>query len=163
DANSAAVLVGGLPYVPGASNTVLSADSSDPDYFGFQLTLSGNPAAGDSFRIDYNSGAAADNRNARQLSLLQSAATVGGARMNYQQAYNLLVSGVGSTTRAARIDSESSSAVLEQTRARREQLSGVNLDEEAANLIRFEQAYNASAQVIAVARQVMDALFAAFR
>ncbi|HNC70367.1 MAG TPA: flagellar basal body rod C-terminal domain-containing protein, partial [Pseudomonadales bacterium] len=41
--------------------------------------------------------------------------------------------------------------------------SGVNLDEEAANLIRFEQAYNASAQVIAVARQVMDALFAAFR
>ncbi|HMV72508.1 MAG TPA: flagellar basal body rod C-terminal domain-containing protein, partial [Pseudomonadales bacterium] len=68
-----------------------------------------------------------------------------------------------STTRAARIDSESSSAVLEQTRARREQLSGVNLDEEAANLIRFEQAYNASAQVIAVARQVMDALFAAFR
>ena len=83
--------------------------------------------------------------------------------MSYQQAYNLLVSGVGSTTRAARIDSESSLAVLEQTRTRREQLSGVNLDEEAANLIRFEQAYNASAQVIAVARQVMDALFAAVR
>ncbi len=38
-------------------------------------------------------------------------------------------------------------------------LSGVNLDEEAANLIRFEQAYNASAQVISVARAVLDALF----
>lgn len=163
DANTAAVLVGGLPYTPGASNTVFSADPSDPDYFGFQLTLSGSPAAGDSFRIDYNSGATADNRNAMLMSSLQSAATVGGARMSYQQAYNLLVSGVGSATRAARIDSESSLAVLEQTRTRREQLSGVNLDEEAANLIRFEQAYNASAQVIAVARQVMDALFAAVR
>ena len=43
----------------------------------------------------------------------------------------------------------------------REAISGVNLDEEAANLIRFEQAYNASAQVIAVARSIIDALFEA--
>lgn len=159
DADTSAVLHSGLEFTPGASNTLLGAEASDPVWYGFQVTLSGSPAAGDSFRIDYNAGAVADNRNARLMSALQSAATVAGGRIGYQQAYNLLVSGVGSTTRSARIDSESGLAVLEQTQDRREQLSGVNLDEEAANLIRFEQAYNASAQVIAVARAVLDALF----
>lgn len=163
DADTGAVLHAGLPFTPGANSLLLGADPADPAYYGFQVTLGGNPQAGDTFRIDYNVGAAADNRNARLMSVLQSADTVGGARMTYQQAYNLLVSGVGSSTRAARVDSESSLAVLQLTRDRREQLSGVNLDEEAANLIRFEQAYNASAQLIVVARAVMDALFDALR
>lgn len=163
NADDGTVLLAGQSFMPGANNTLFSTDPAAADYFGFQLTLGGNPAAGDSFRIDYNAGAVADNRNARALSALQSANTVDGGRMSYQQAYNLLVSGVASTARAARIERDSSGTVLEQAQARREQMSGVNLDEEAANLIRFEQAYNASAQVIAVARSVLDALFAALR
>ncbi len=163
NADTSAVLVSGQSFTPGTNNTLFSTQPSDADYFGFQLNLAGSPAAGDLFRIGFNTGGVSDNRNARLMSGLQSADTVGGARMSYQQAYNLLVSGVGSGTRAARIETESSQAVLDQARARREELSGVNLDEEAANLIRFEQAYNASAQVIAVARSVLDALFAALR
>lgn len=159
DADTLAVLHSGLEFTPGASNTLFGGDASAPAWYGLQVTLAGSPAAGDSFRIDYNAGAVADNRNARLMSALQSADTVAGGRIGYQQAYNLLVSGVGSTTRSARVDAESGLTVLEQTQDRREQLSGVNLDEEAANLIRFEQAYNASAQVIAVARTVLDALF----
>jgi flagellar hook-associated protein 1 FlgK len=49
--------------------------------------------------------------------------------------------------------------LLEQSTARRESVSGVNLDEEAANLIRFEQAYNAAAQIISVARETFNTLY----
>ena len=159
DAGTSAVLVSGLAYIPGTSNTLFSRDSTDPDYFGFQVVLAGAPSAGDAFRIDYNGSGSSDNRNALLMSALQSADTVGSGSVSYQEAYRALVAETGSLTQRSRIDSESSLAVLEQTRERRDGLSGVNLDEEAANLIRFEQAYNASAQVISVARAVLDALF----
>ena len=61
------------------------------------------------------------------------------------------------------LTAEAAQSLLAQSQARRESISGVNLDEEAANLIRFEQAYNASAQVISVARQIFDTLLASFR
>ena len=159
DANTSAVLVAGLPFVPGATNTLFSRNPGDPDYFGFQVVLSGAPVAGDGFRIDYNARGSSDNRNALLMSALQTADKVGGGRTSYQGAYNELVAGIGGATQASRVDAQSSLAVLQQTQERRESLSGVNLDEEAANLIRFEQAYNASAQVISVARAVIDALF----
>ncbi len=66
-------------------------------------------------------------------------------------------------TRQSRIETDAGKALLEQTNQTRESISGVNLDEEAANLIRFEQAYNASAQVIAIARSTIESLFDAFR
>jgi len=160
DANTSAVLVAGAGFSPGMVNTLLSRNPGDPDYFGFQVQLSGEPAAGDSFRIGYNASGVSDNRNALLMSALQSADTVGS--VSYQGAWGDAVSYVGSTTQHARIDAESSLAVLNQSRDRRESLSGVNLDEEAANLIRFEQAYNASAQVISVARSVLQSLFDAF-
>jgi len=159
DANTSAVLVAGLSFTPGTANTLFSRDSADPDYFGFQAVLAGEPAAGDSFRIDYNGNGTSDNRNALLMSALQSADTMANGSASYQEAYGELVAETGSRTQRSRIDMQSSRAVLDQTRERREGLSGVNLDEEAANLIRFEQAYNASAQVISVARAVLDALF----
>jgi flagellar hook-associated protein 1 FlgK len=159
DANTAAVLVSGLGFSPGVANTLFSRDSADPDYFGFQVVLAGEPVAGDSFRIDYNAGGTSDNRNALLMSALQSADTMSNGSTSYQEAYGELVAETGSQTQRSRIERESSLAVLDQTRERREGLSGVNLDEEAANLIRFEQAYNASAQVISVARAVLEALF----
>jgi flagellar hook-associated protein 1 FlgK len=162
DANTSAVLLTGLGFDPGTANTLFSRDSADPDYFGFQVVLAGEPAPGDAFRIDYNGTGTSDNRNALLMSVLQSADTLANGSASYQEAYRELVADTGSLTQRSRIDMQSSLAVLEQTRERRESLSGVNLDEEAANLIRFEQAYNASAQVISVARAVLDALFDAF-
>jgi flagellar hook-associated protein 1 FlgK len=159
DANTSTLLVSGLGFTPGTANTLFSRDSLDPDYFGFQVVLAGEPAAGDSFRIDYNGSGTSDNSNALLMSALQSADTVASGSASYQEAYRALVADTGSQTQRSRIDMESSLAVLDQTRERREGLSGVNLDEEAASLIRFEQAYNASAQVISVARAVLDALF----
>ena len=156
------MLLTGLGFDPGTANTLFSRDSADPDYFGFQVVLAGEPAPGDAFRIDYNGTGTSDNRNALLMSALQSADTLANGSASYQEAYRELVADTGSLTQRSRIDMQSSLAVLEQTRERRESLSGVNLDEEAANLIRFEQAYNASAQVISVARAVLDALFDAF-
>lgn len=157
DASTSAVLAAGLPFASGTSNTLFSRNPADPDYFGFQVVLAGAPAAGDAFRVDYNGSGVSDNRNALLMSALQSADTVGGA--SYGAAWRDVVAGVGSATQRARIEAESSLAVLDQTRERRESVSGVSLDEEAANLIRFEQAYNASAQVISVARSVLQSLF----
>ncbi len=153
----------GLSYTPGVSNTLFSTTPGDPDYFGLQVTISGNPAAGDTFRVDYNSDASSDNRNGLALARLQIADSLVGGTTSFQGAYGQLVGFVGTETRQARIDSQASEAVLNQTRETREATSGVNLDEEAANLIRFEQAYNASAQVISVARSIIDALFEAVR
>ena len=70
---------------------------------------------------------------------------------------------VGTLTAQARQDSEATGAILKQATDNRDSLSAVNLDEEAANLIKFEQYYNASAQVIQVARSLFDTLISTFR
>ncbi len=74
-----------------------------------------------------------------------------------------MVEFVVASTSQAQINAESSQSLLQQSQAKRDSISGVNLDEEAANLIRFEQAYNASAQVISVARSLFDTLLNTFR
>ena len=58
---------------------------------------------------------------------------------------------------------EATGAILKQATNNRDSLSAVNLDEEAANLIKFEQYYNASAQIIQVARSLFDTLITSFR
>ena len=68
---------------------------------------------------------------------------------------------VGTETRQARIDSDAGKVLVTQTQAIRDEVSGVNLDEEATDLVRFQQAYNATAQVIAVARSLIDTLLKA--
>jgi len=73
-----------------------------------------------------------------------------------------LVEELGAETSQNRISRESSLSLLQTSINNRAAVSGVNLDEEAANLIRFEQAYNASAQVITVARQIFDTMLRAF-
>lgn len=123
-------------------------------YNGWQAEISGTPAAGDVFRIERNAGGVSDNRNALLLSELQSQALVGGTA-SYHEAHGALVGEVGAAARQAQINDEAQTQVLEYARSARDSVSGVNLDEEAVNLTRYQQAYQASAQVIATA----DALF----
>ena len=136
--------------------------SSDlPDYFGFQLGISGNPVAGDAFAIGYNAAGKSDNRNAVALGKLQIADILANGTATFQSAYGQLVGFVGSETRQARIDSDAGKALVTQTKAARDAVSGVNLDEEATDLVRYQQAYNATAQVIAVSRSLIDTLLKA--
>ncbi len=125
---------------------------------GFDLVLNGNVAAGDEFAVNFNAGAIADNRNALSLASLSEQSLVGEPARSYSGVFAALVQEVGVQSAQGSINMEAAGALLAQSEAFRESVSGVNLDEEAANLIRFEQAYNASAQVISVARDIFNVL-----
>tara|TARA_Y100000589_G_scaffold267750_2_gene259341 strand:- start:2566 stop:4572 length:2007 start_codon:yes stop_codon:yes gene_type:complete len=151
------------PYDPGQTNTLLSADPGDPGYQGFQFEISGEPAPGDTFIIDFNSGGVSDNRNAELLAALGTANTMNGGTQSFAEGYAGLVEDVGVKTRQSQLDLEAAQTLLEQSTNQREAMSGVNLDEEAGKLIQYQAAYNASAQVIAVAQDLFDTLLQSFR
>lgn len=132
-------------------------------YLGFQFELRGQAKAGDSFIIDYNDGGVSDNRNALQLANLERAGTIGGGVISYAEAYSQIIEEVGTVTNRARLDTEAAKALLTQSENNRESISGVNLDEEAGRLVQFQAAYNASAQVVSIARQLFDTLLGTFR
>lgn len=154
-------------FVPGQLNTY-ELDLGGGNVVSF--TLSGRPENGDSFNLDFNTNGVSDNRNGLKLVDLQTKATVGidpnsplATGVNFSDGYGDLVERVGTLTAQARQDSEATGAILKQATDNRDALAGVNLDEEAANLIKFEQYYNASAQVIQVARSLFDTLINTFR
>ena len=135
--------------------------------YNFSLKLSGQPSVGDRYEVSFNPGTS-DNRNALQLSNLQTDAVMGKSEKNPKgfslaDSYGTLIQHVGTQTAQARAESEASGAVLKQAINNRDSVSAVNLDEEAANLIKFEQYYNASAQVIQVARSMFDTLISSMR
>ncbi len=149
--------------------TLTTGTAPNEQQYSFEFTLSGRPAAGDTFTFNYNQSGVSDNRNALKLVDLQSKQTVGvtagiaGSGFSFTDGYGELVERVGTLTAQARMDSEASGAILKQATDNRDSLSAVNLDEEAANLIKFEQYYNASAQIIQVARSLFDTLISTFR
>jgi len=123
---------------------------------GYSFTLSGVPAHNDSFSISSNVGSVADNRNALLLGALQMKNTLMNGSASYQSAYSQLVGEVGNKTRQLQVTSSAQASLIEQVKSEREAVSGVNLDEEAANLLRYQQAYQASGKVM----QIANSLFA---
>ncbi|HCL3642119.1 TPA: flagellar hook-associated protein FlgK [Pseudomonas aeruginosa] len=160
-------LTGSPTLTSGNTNTVRMAftDPSGQKY-SYEFELSGVPQNSDSFKVGFNDKGISDNRNALELLALQTKPTVGGTDSTgstYNEAYGGLVERVGTLTAQVRASSEASATVLKQAQDSRDSLSGVSLDEEAANLIQFQQYYSASAQVIQVARTLFDTLIGAFR
>jgi flagellar hook-associated protein 1 FlgK len=127
----------------------------------YEVNLYGYPASGDEFAVNYNSNGSSDNRNALALGALQRADTIGTA--TFEDVYGQLVSNVGTSAAQLQISRDASESLLTQAQAARDAVSGVNLDEEAANLIMYQQAYNASAQIIQISRSLFDTLLTAFR
>ncbi|MCF7498544.1 flagellar hook-associated protein FlgK [Pseudoalteromonas sp. L1] len=150
---------------------VLSAAGGNFVNYGFDFDIEGTPALGDTFTVEANEGGIDDNRNGLLLADIQNSNIVrrnvdGSADNNHQtvnQAYTGLVSDIGVVTGQAQTNGAAFTALAEQSEAWYESLSGVNLDEEAANLLRFQQSYAASAQVLATARSVFDTLLSAAR
>ncbi len=155
DPNTSSVLHTGT-YTPGIEQDML------PSEWGIQFRVGGNPAVGDNFKMEYNTDGVGDNSNGLLLTALQGEPTLEGD-MSYQDAYAKTTALVGTETAEARITAQSGAAILEQTQNLRDSVSGVNLDEEAANLVKFQQAYNASSQIIATARALFDTLLQAVR
>ncbi len=164
----------GEPLTPtlqsGSNNTVrLAYTTASGEKYQFDFSISGRPQTNDSFSLSFNQSGVSDNRNALKLADLQTKQTIGvdsevaGSGFSFTDGYGELVERVGTLTAQARMDSEATGAILKQATDNRDSLSAVNLDEEAANLIKFEQYYNASAQIIQVARSLFDTLISTFR
>lgn len=147
-----------------ASGSVLADRTYNPsdisaviDYRGLQLRLSKPPLANDRFIIDGNRSGVGDNRAMQTLAALGDAELLPG-RLTLQNAYLQHSSSVGNVARQATIAQEALSVVYQQSVQLRENVAGVNLDEEAADLIRLQQAYQASARVMQTATTMFDTL-----
>jgi flagellar hook-associated protein 1 FlgK len=125
---------------------------------GIQFAISGSPADGDVFTVSPNTGGVSDSRNALVLAQLQNAKRLGGTppTSSFQGAYSQLVSEIGSKTRQAEVMAKAQQNVIAQTRQAQQSLSGVNLDEEAANLLRYQQAYQAAGKMLQIANAVFQ-------
>ena len=155
-------------YVPGQDNAVTikvpvtNADGSVTDV-SFDATLSGTPGKGDSFDIQFNKDGKADNRNANELLGLQTKATVGAdsqgnGGVSMATSYSQLVSKVGGKASQAAVDGTANGAALAYAKEVRSSVSQVNLDEEASNLVKFQQYYTASSQIIKAAQATFSTL-----
>jgi flagellar hook-associated protein 1 len=124
---------------------------------GMSFTLNGAPADGDTFTIAPNKGLG-DTRNASLMGDLQSTNVLDGGKATFQSAYATLVSTVGNKTREVQANAEAAAAQLTQAQSAANNVSGVNLDEEAANLLKYQQAYQASGKVMQIADTIFNAL-----
>jgi flagellar hook-associated protein 1 FlgK len=139
------------------------AAGSNIDINGWRVAIGGAPATGDSFTIRNNAGAVGDNRNAFALADAMRSGVIESGTVSVTAAIERMTGELGLATRAAQLNRDAESVVNEADLAARDSISGVNLDEEAANMLRFQQAYAASAQIIQVANSLFDTLMNAVR
>lgn len=130
--------------------------------FSVGMTVSGSPKSGDSFNIAMTAADSTDNRNAQSLLALQTKATIGASAtspgVSFTEAYGGLVTTVGSLTKQAQLDGTATDTILTGARNARDSLSGVDLDEEAGNLTKYQQYYTASSQIIKTAQEIFSTL-----
>lgn len=131
--------------------------------FGYRVRISGSASVGDEFTVDYNSGGIGDNRNALAMAEIFDGKLLGNGIESINDAYRRLVSETGITTSQVELAAGAQNRMLERSLAERDAISGVNLDEEAANLVRYQQAYQAAAQVVAAANEMFQTLLNATR
>ena len=139
-----------ISYTPGSSIALA--------YNGWTAQITGTPAAGDVFTMQANTGGVADNRNALAMAALQLQNTMGNGTSSYQSAYGQLVADVGNKTREVTLNNTAQTNMVTQLVQSQQSVSGVNLDEEAANLMRYQRAYQAAGKAIQVANTMFDTL-----
>jgi flagellar hook-associated protein 1 FlgK len=150
------VTVAGVPTVfpPGSPITYTSGATISVGSLSFAIT--GTPTNGDKFTI--SASGPSDNRNGLVLAGLQTQGTLNNSTTSYSTAFAELVNGVGNKTRELKITSAAEAKVLEQATTAMQSESGVNLDEEATNLLRYQQAYQAAGKMMQIASQLFDTL-----
>jgi flagellar hook-associated protein 1 FlgK len=142
---------GSFAYTPGA----------ELNFNGNKVVINGQPVAGDRFYIDPNTNAVGDNRNILKMAGTENLKLLNGGTLSAQDAVNGLLGDIAVATRSAQINLQSQDNLLTQTRTRLESISGVNLDEEAADLLKYQQAYQAAAQASSIARDMFQTLLSA--
>jgi len=144
------------PYAPGAP--VNYTPGATLSFNGMSVTMSGAPANGDTFTIDKNNGGVSDGSNALLLGGLQNKKTMGNGTASFNDAYAQLVSTVGNKARQIQIAGSAQTSLAVQIGAAQQSVSGVNKDEEAMNLLMYQQMYQANAKVIQTASAMFDAV-----
>lgn len=141
-------VVGNQAYVSGQNIT----------YNGWTAQITGTPVAGDTFSVAPNTGASGDNRNALLMAALQNQNLMINGTSSLQSAYSQLVGQIGSKSSELSVTSMAQDTMLNQTISAQQSVSGVNLDEEAANLMRYQKAYQAAAKAMEIANTMFDSL-----
>ena len=136
--------------------------ASQPRTFAFNTAISGAPADGDGFTVKFNAEGKSDNRNANAMLELQNKPTVGisngNAGFSITSSYSRLVEQVGANASKAGVDNAANNAILTSAKAARNSVSGVNLEDEASDLLKFQQYYTASSQIIKAAQETFSTL-----
>jgi len=142
-----------VPYA-GASGTTTTYT-----FGGASVTLKGTPDNNDTFTVKPNDGNA-DGRNALDLSNLSSADLLEGGTQSITGSYSVLVAQVGSDLKNVQVSSTAAQALVTQFTTQQQSVSGVNLDQEASNLLQYQQLYEANSKVIQVASSLFDTILA---
>lgn len=148
--------------VKNSSNTVVASGTYAPGgpigFNGMQVTVTGAPAAGDSFTIKDNGNGSGDGRNARALADLLDSKELNGGTLSVNEGMSRLVSEIGVKSSQAQAGRDAQASVLADASNSLSNATGVNLDEEAANLVRYQQAYQAAARIISAANSMFQSL-----
>ena len=148
-----------------ATDTLLAKrtyESAKDIVFGdVRIRLSGAPAVGDSFTLQPNIGGLGDNSNIVALAAVQNVRLDGGETP--VQTYITIVNGIGNVNSLSKMSAEALEVVYNDAVALGDAASGVSLDDEAANLIRYQQSYQAAAQIIKVSGELFDSILSASR
>lgn len=153
----------------GAGPAWPAAFSALSDYPGYDFSLQGVPEAGDSFIIEFNTDGLNDNRNALALADIQNKDSMllnnngGGNLVSFHEAYSSIISDVGGKAASADISLKAAEAMQLQSKDWFDSVSGVSLDEEAANLVRFQQSYSAAARLLATAQELFNTILSSVR
>ncbi|SCK60284.1 flagellar hook-associated protein 1 FlgK [Variovorax sp. HW608] len=153
-------LANGTSTTYAAGTPVPYTASASISFDGITVTMSGAPAQGDTFTIDKNSAGVSDGSNALLMGALQRQSLVGNGTATFNGAYSQLVSEVGNKSMEISTASTTQDSVTSQIKAAQQSISGVNQDEETANLLMYQQMYQANAKVIQTASTIFDAILA---
>ena len=140
-------------YTPGANI----------DVNGWRVQVSGTPSAGDTFSVTDNAGGSGDNRNALKLADILKEPVLDKGTASLSAAVGQFVGDIGVKTNQAQVSAAAQKVVYDESVDSLQSVAGVNLDEEAANLVRYQQAYMAAAQMIRVADTIFQSVLQAVR
>ncbi|RKT25417.1 flagellar hook-associated protein 1 FlgK [Paraburkholderia sp. RAU2J] len=155
-----------VPYSP-SSGATLTIDNPTNSAVagsmnGVTVTLSGTPADGDTFSIGPNTGATNDGRNAQLLSNLTTSKVMSGGTSTLTSAYATYVNNIGNQASQVQTSSTAQASLVTQITAAQQSVSGVNINEEAANLLQYQQLYQANSKVIQTAQTLFQTLLGIF-
>jgi flagellar hook-associated protein 1 FlgK len=153
----------GTTYSINGAGSFAWTPGADINVNGWRVRLDGSPRAGDGFRIERNTGANGDNRNALLLAGLQTERLLSGGTTSVGDSLNVLAGRIGTLAAQAEVAAAAQETIHASARDALLSESGVNLDEEAAELLKWQRAYQAAAQAITVADTLFQALLLAIR